>query len=115
MVHTFIQGGDFMYVILLLDIALLVLAIISVTMNTLKLQIISLAVAILPLLCGYIGYEYGMTEAYSAIASADPAIKSELLEMSRQFAKIPFVFGFVSTIILVILIMPRMVLNFRRN
>ena len=112
MAQYFMQGGQFMYIILLLDMALLVLAIISVVMNTLKLQLISLAVAILPLLCGYVGYEYGMTVAYSAIASADPVIKSELLEMSRQFAKIPLVFGIVSTSVLVILIMPRMVLNF---
>jgi len=112
-VHFFMEGGQFMYIILSLDIALLVLAIISVTVNTLKLQIISLAAAISPLLCGYIAYENGMIEAYSAIANADPAIKSELLEMSREVAQIPLVFGIVSTTALVILIMSRMVLNFR--
>jgi len=113
MAHFFIDGGQFMYVILSLDMALLVLAIISVTVNTLKLQIVSLAAATSPLLCGYIGYEYGMIKAYSAVANADPAIKLELLEMSREFAQIPLVFGIISTIVLVILIMSRMVLKFR--
>ena len=113
MVQFFIEGGQFMYVILLLDLALLAIAIFSMIVNTLKLQIISLAAAISPLLFGYIGYEYGMIEAFSAVASADPAIKSELIEMSREVAQIPFVFGIVSTIVLVILIMSRMIFNFR--
>ena len=113
MVHFFIEGGQFMYLILLLDMALLALAIFSMIVNTLKLQIKSLAAALSPLLCGYIGYKYGMIEAYSAVANADPAIKLELIEMSREVAQIPLVFGIFSTIVLVILIMSRMVFNFR--
>ena len=110
--HFFIEGGQFMYIILSLDMVLLSLAIISMILNTLKLQVISLAAATSPLLFGYIGYKYGMIEAYSAVASADPAIKLELIEMSREVAQIPLVFGMISTIVLVILITSRMAVNF---
>lgn len=113
MLHYFTEGGTFMYLVLFLDFILLVLAIFSMIINTLKLQIISLAAAILPLLCGYLGYKNGMIAAYSAVALADPAARSGLIEMSKEFAQIPLVFGIISTIVLVILITPRMVLNFR--
>ena len=113
MIHFFIEGGQFMYIILYIDIVLLILALISVKLNILKLQIISLAAAISPLLCGYIAYEYGMIEAYSAVANADPAIKLELLKMSREVAQIPLIFGIISTTTLVLLVMLRMAVNFR--
>ena len=112
MARYFIDGGQFMYIILLLDIALLVLAVVSIFVNSLNLRIVSLASATLPSLLGYLGYHIGMTEAYSAVVNADPEIQLELLELSREVAKIPLVFGGVSTIVLVVMIAPRFIWSF---
>jgi len=92
-----------MYFVLHADILVFIMVIGAYFVKSSAYKAICYGCCLIPLIVGYIGFENNMVMVHSALEMADPEVRHELLQESKSLAKIPFVFGLVSSVILAII------------
>ena len=103
----FRNGGTFMYYVLFTDIIAIVLIIVLLMLNKQSrpkpFLITVIGIALLPLLIGAFGNWVGYLEIMSVLPMADPAEKQELYNESIAIARIPSIFGGISSTVLLLI------------
>ena len=105
--NWFMDGGIFMYYIIVADlfavVAIIILASLKNKYPISPLRLMMIGAALLPLLVGAFGYWVGYEQLMSALPSADPAEKEDLYNAAMSVVAIPGIFGGVSAAVLFVI------------
>ena len=105
--NWFMDGGIFMYFILIADliavVAVIILAIVKNQYSIKRLQLMMIGTALLPLLIGAFGFWVGYEQMMSALPLADPAEKDDLYNAAMSVVRIPAIFGGASAAVLFVM------------
>jgi hypothetical protein len=100
----FRNGGVFMYFVLYVDVIAIAVIIVLLMLKTQgrykQFSILIVGLGLLPLLIGVFGNWVGYLEIMSALPLANPAEKQELYKEMMAIARIPSIFGGVSSAVL---------------
>jgi hypothetical protein len=102
----FYQGGIFMWFIVFADIlAIMVITVLLIFSSQSRYKtflIMVVAAGLVPLLFGAAGHWIGYRMAMDALNYVDPAQKQELYEAAMAAARIPTIFGGISSAVLLL-------------
>ena len=85
--HFFAEGGVFMYIVLLFGFAGLAVSVVQLALaRSIDMVPLIVGMVVLTIIVGMLGSALGMTQAFSAVASASPEYKSMMLAQGISIA-----------------------------